>query len=104
MACKYSVQLGGVGLIFILECLSSAGELVDLTDATSVEMIFRPPAGNHFTRTAQISTPGTLGQIKYITEVGDLTQKGRWEYQGHVVWPGKDLKTSVATFEVLGNI
>lgn len=98
-----NVQKDDIGTIVELT-LQENGTAVDLSSATTLQIIFRKTDGTTVTKTASFSTDGTDGKIRYQSVAGDFNVAGPWRVQARVVMGGKDLKSSVAEFSVLENL
>jgi hypothetical protein len=72
------------------------GEVVDISSATSIEMILKKPDQTTVTKTAVFSTNGTDG--------GDLDQSGNYKIQGKVEIAGSTFYSNISTFKVYCNI
>jgi len=77
---------------------------VDLSGASTIEMIFKKPDGNVLTKTAVLYGDGTDGVIVYTTVEGDLNVAGKWAIQVYVVIGSSSWKTNIAMFRVYENI
>lgn len=82
------------------ECLTIP---LDGTAVTDVDLIFQPPEGPSFVRTAQIITANPL-LVQYVWVSGDLRTFGRWQVQPHLIEPTRDYRGRVASFLVLPNL
>lgn len=97
-------QLNDVGIVFELTVKDEGAFVVDLSSATTIELIFRDPDGTSVTQTATFTTDGSDGKIQYTTLAGDLDVVGLWSWQGHVVIGTSDWRTSSNEFRVLPNL
>jgi hypothetical protein len=80
------------------------GEVVDISSATSIEMILKKPDQTTVTKTAVFSTNGTDGQMAYTVVSGDLDQSGNYKIQGKVEIAGSTFYSNISTFKVYCNI
>jgi hypothetical protein len=103
MAETTSPHVGDVGTIFE-GTFYDGGVIVDISAATTKEILFRKPDGTVVTKTGTFSTDGTDGKLRYTTIAGDLDQAGDWRVQGYIVTPTGSWKSSVETFTVLANL
>lgn len=87
MSAQY-IQAGAVGLAITLTVLDQSGAAVDLTGATTVQVILRPPQGFALTKTGSVVAPSTGGQVRYITEAGVIGTPGKWKAQAFVALSG----------------
>lgn len=77
---------------------------INLSEASTLQMIFEKPSGSTLTKTATLYSDGTDGKMKYATVAGDLDETGAWRVQAYIAletWQGK---TDVHTFEVHTNL
>lgn len=111
MACKDEVHLNDIGTIFratINDCdetLDPAAQVVlDISSATTTELIFEKPSGATLTKTATFTTDGTDGQIEYATISGDLDEIGTWRIQAYIVLPSGSWRSDIGCFTVHENL
>jgi len=83
--------------------------VVDVSGATLKEIIFQKPDANgtpgaFVTQTAQFTTDGIDGKIRYITIANDLDVIGVWKWQAKVVLGAGTWKTDILEFEVHENL
>jgi hypothetical protein len=96
-----SVKLGDIGTVFELE-IQDCGKTLDISSASSQEIIFVKPNGAEVSHTSQFSTDGTNGKIQYITISGDIDKVGTWGIKGKVTLsaPAGEWTSTTATFDV----
>ena len=99
-----NVHIGDVGTIFRLTIKDQDGTVVDISSATTQEIIFQKPDGTSFTKTSVFTSDGTNGQTKYISVDGDLNVKGLWHIQAHVIISAGEWHSSIKHFKVKPNI
>ena len=99
----FFVQQGAVGTTLQLELLDD-GAVVDVSSATTKEIILEKPDGSTVTKTAAFVTDGTDGKIKYTTIAGDLDQVGRWRIQGRIISSSGNWPSEAGTFRVKANL
>lgn len=87
----------GVEIDFLI---TENGGTVDISSATTKEIVFISPSGARSTKTADFVTDGLNGKIKYVTIAGDFTEVGNWGAQAHVVLASGEYRTSIDTFAV----
>ena len=79
-------------------------QAVDISDATTIEVVFLTPAGVARPRVASFVTDGADGLIRYICAAGDLDQVGNhsrpWRFGGYIERPGKKHQTTLTPFVV----
>ena len=84
--------------------LSDCGTLLDVSGATTKQIIFKKPDGTTLTTTASFKTDGTDGIIQYTTTITDLDQSGIWSIQAYIVIGTSQWHTDIQTFRVYGNL
>lgn len=107
------VHLGDVGTIFrvtVTEKVWNASTLcwddsvVDISSATSMEVLFLMPSGTTRIRPAVFTTDGTDGKLQYTSAEGDISEAGGrtkpWFYSAWVERPGKKHTTTEHPFRV----
>ena len=77
---------------------------VDVSTASTKQIIFEKPDNTFLTKTAEFDTDGTDGRIYYKTINGDLDMIGSWKKQGYVVIGVGKWKSNVDDFEVYENL
>ena len=97
------VHLNDVGTAFEVT-IKDGSDAVDVSAATTKEIIFRSPAGVKKVKAASFKTDGTDGIIQYTTVADDLDEEGRWGIQGHIVLSSGDWNTDLDEFLVHRNL
>lgn len=92
-----------VGIQF-MPTISNGTNAIDLSTATTKDLIFKKPGGDILTKGASFYTDGTDGVIYYTSVSGDLSENGRWKMQAHIVTPSSDFKTDIYNFKVSRNL
>lgn len=103
------------GILLSTEIRNERNQPIDLSAATTVEIIFMRPDGSGFIHTAGLGTPdeildsgvlsGADGKVYYVIRDGDLDTEGNWNFQWHVeVEDVSSLYSSVIAFVVLPNL
>ena len=93
-----------VGTRFRAVIKDQNGEIVDVSGANILELIFKAPSGEIKTFNATLVNDGTDGEIECITEAGDINEPGDWQWQARIVIPGDsggDWKSAISRFNVL---
>ena len=94
-------HIGDVGTVVEFTAKDENGATINISAATTLEIIFRKPSQAVVTRTAVFTTDGTDGLFRYVTVAGDFDEAGKWVRQGHVVVPGVfDLRSKTVEFRV----
>lgn len=77
---------------------------VDISIATTREILLKKPSGALLTRTGILVTDGTDGKMKYTTISGDLDEVGVWQIQGHIIIPDGEWHSDIKDFSVFSNL
>ncbi len=77
--------LGNVGTIFRATIKDQDNVIVNVSGATTKEIIFRSPTGVIKTFSAVFTNTGTDGKIQYKTVADDVDEVGTWEWNPRVV-------------------
>lgn len=78
--------------------------VVDISTATTKQILLRKEDGTVLTKTATFKTDGTDGILRYTTLVTDLTPAGHWQLQAYVVLSSGAWKTDWTSFDVWPNL
>lgn len=102
---EQALQVGAVNAAIVVTLVED-GAAVNLSTATSKQLVFRKPRGVVEVKDASFVTDGTDGQLVYFTEEGFLDRPGKYQVQADVVYPGSgyDGPSQVGEFPVLENI
>jgi len=101
---SYDLQVGAVGAVITVTC-TSGGAALDVTGATTLQVVMLSPAGVRNAATAVVVGDGADGVISYTTEAGDIYMPGTWKAQAYAVLAGGDeFYSSVTTFTVGPNL
>ena len=95
------IYVGDVGTLFkvrIINC--DAGEFVDISSATTKEIVFENPLGVVVRKTAIFTTNGEDGWIEYVIMADDLDMSGTWKIQGYIEGIGFKNSSNTSTFTV----
>ena len=99
-----SIYLNDWGTVFEVTLVDELAAAVDVSTATTQEIVFRKPDGTVETKTSTFTNTGTDGKIEYTTVAGDLDVAGRWTIQGHVILPTGDFRSAIGEFHVRENV
>ena len=66
----------------------------NISQFTTLEIIFLPPNGTLKTRTAAFQTDGSDGIIEYTLVANDIDQAGEWQLQVHLANATQDVRSS----------
>ena len=105
---KKEIHLGDIGTVIEVEVktINSSGEevILNVSSATTKQILFTPPKGVKKTKTAEFLTDGTDGILTYTTVADDLDEVGTWDAQPHVVLSSGTWSGSIERFEVYPNL
>ena len=97
------VHLGDVGTLFEVT-IEDNGSVVDISLATTKEIIFKQHNSGLLVVDATFVTDGTNGKLKYSFVSGDCDVAGVWKIQGEVILPGGEWSSDIDEFVVHGNL
>lgn len=97
------VHKNDIGTLFRLE-ITDGGVVVDISSATTKQILLKKPDGTLLTKAANFSSDGTDGKMFYQTVDADLDQTGVWSIQGKVVLTSGTWHTSKHEFKVFENL
>ena len=97
------IHLNDVGTVFEATIMDGTS-VVDISAATTKQLIFRGPNGVSKTKSAVFTTNGTDGKLKYTTVANDLDPVGQWSWQAYVVLAAGAWHSDVAEFIVYENL
>ena len=95
------IYVGDVGTLFkvrIINC--DTGSPVDISAATTKEIVFEDPLGAVARKTATFTTNGEDGWIEYVIMADDLDMSGTWKIQGYIEGIGFKNSSNTSTFTV----
>jgi hypothetical protein len=78
--------------------------VIDVSAASSKQIILKKPSGAMLTKDADFVTDGTDGLLSYVTQSGDLDEIGTWKIQSSVSIGGNVWKSSFKSFKVHRNL
>lgn len=97
------IHLNDVGTSFEIT-LQDDETIVDVSNASVMEIIFKKPSGTVSVKPATHLTDGTDGVIRYISEVDFLNELDEWEIQARVTLPTGNWSTDIQNFVVYENL
>ncbi len=103
MAIVEEVHVGDIGTVFEVTIKDNTS-VVDISSATTMQIIFRKPDGSRLEKTATLTNSGVDGKMEYTSVSGDLDRHGSWKLQGRVVMSGGAWRSSVGNFDVYPNL
>ena len=98
-----TIQKDDIGTNFDLT-FKEAGVAVDISGATTKEIILRAPDATKTTYAGTFISDGTDGQLRYTTVATDIDQDGHWHLQGKIIMPAGTFFSSVEDFYVKPNL
>lgn len=98
------IHVGDVGTAFLATVKDQDSAVVDISTATTKQLIFKKPGGTVVARAATFVTTGADGQMQYVSVADDLDQPGNWQVEGYVVLPAGSWHTDVHRFTVKPNL
>ena len=98
------VHVGDIGTIFRHTVYDQDGDIVDISTADPIKIIFNKPDGSALVKTAELTGDGTDGQMEYTTITADLSVAGEWQNQGKVTISGSVWYTDIQRFLVFANL
>src|SRR5215475_12578876 len=98
-----AIQQGAINASIIVTYINpNTGGVMDLSNASTKNLIFKRPNGQQFTKPAQFVTNGTDGKLKYVTTTADdTTPAGAWRIQADVIKPDYEGRSQVGLYYVL---
>lgn len=100
MACIEEIRLGDVGTTFRGTIYDESDAVLDISSATTKQLLFKKPDGTVVPKTASFFTDGTDGKLQYTSVSGDINAIGRWQLEPYVITPQGEWHGSVAEFLV----
>lgn len=101
------IHVDDIGTVFTAT-VEDSGVVVDISTATEVLFLFKPPRGSVDSRTGVLVGGGTTGLVKYVIVSGDLDVAGTWTVQIKVTFgnesPSRTFYSDLNTFTVAGRL
>lgn len=98
------IHVDDLGTKFIVT-VKDGDSVIDVSGATTKNIIFKKPSGTKVTAAASFETDGTNGVISYITTGTELDEAGTYKIQAHVVLSaGNEFHSDISTFKVYRNL
>lgn len=92
-----------IGVNFLVT-IKDGDNVVNISSATTKQLIFQKPSGSNLTKDATFYTNGTDGILSYVSIDGDLDEVGFWKVQGYIVLGSNEWHTDIADFRVHRNL
>jgi hypothetical protein len=101
-----AIQEGAIKAIIVLTYINpNTGGIMDLSNATTKNLIFKRPNGQLLTKPAEFVTDGTDGKLKYVTVAADdTTPAGAWRVQADVIKPDYQGRSRPGLYFVYRNL
>lgn len=77
------LRVGAIGAA-IRATVRENGSALDVSGASTKQLVFKKPDGTKVTQTATFYTDGTDGVLQYTTVSGDIDQAGSWQCQAYL--------------------
>jgi len=97
------IHVGDVGTQLIMT-VKDDGAIVNISSASTLDVIIKKPDGVNYTKGGQLYTDGTDGKMYYTSVSGDFNSAGNYKLQGRVVLASGTYYTSVSDFKVYCNL
>ena len=99
------LRKNAIGVTLTITFKDDSDSAIDVSSATTKSIYLQDPAGTVNTHTADFTTDGSDGKIKYTTAAtSDLDLCGTWRIQGHVSSSSWNYKSTWDDFVVHGNL
>ena len=97
------IHKGDIGTQFTVT-VPDGTTVVDISTASTKQLIFKKPGGTILTKSTSFVTDGTDGKMQYVSVDGDLSDDGVWKMQGKVIIGGNTFSTDITSFKVYRNL
>ena len=97
------IHKGDIGTQFTVT-VQAGTPVVELSTASTKQLIFKKPGGTILTKSTSFVTDGTDGKMQYVSVDGDLSDDGVWKMQGKVIIGGNTFSTDITSFKVYRNL
>ena len=91
-------------IVTVNDCVSGTATALDVSSASTLELILKSPSGTSSTKIASLNTDGTDGKIKYTSVDGDFNEVGAWRIQAKIIISGGTFRSDVGSFKVYENL
>ena len=97
------IHVDDVGTQFLLTIMDGSAA-VDISSASTNQIIIKKPSGTKMTKSATFSSDGSDGKIYYSSIADDLDETGSYKLQGKVIISDGTFYTDITTFKVHRNL
>lgn len=97
------IQVGDI-VIFTGTVKDENDVVVDISAATTKDLIFQNDKEIVLTKAGSFTNTGTDGKLTYTSVTTDLNRSGLWKWQAFVIGPGYRNHSEVKTFPVRANL
>lgn len=97
------IHVNDVGTNFLVT-VTDGSSAVDISSATTKQLIIKKPSGTKLTKATAFTTDGTDGKMQYSIGSDDLDEAGSYKLQGKVVISDGTFYTDIHTFKVHRNL
>jgi len=98
------IHVDDIGTNFIVTIRDENEAIVDISTATTKNIIFRKPDGIILTKAGSFVTDGTDGKLKYAFQSGDLDTHGQWYAQAFIDFGSTEWYSDIEKFTVYNNL
>jgi len=92
-----------VGTKFLVT-VTDGSSAVNISSASTKQLIIKKPSGTKLTKATSFSTDGTDGKMYYNIAADDLDEAGTYKLQGKVIISDGTFYTDIQTFKVYRNL
>lgn len=97
------IHLDDIGTKFLLT-VKDGSSAVDVSSASTKQIIIKKPTGTTLTKAAAFNSDGTDGKLSYTIISGDLDEVGTYQLQGKVIITDGTFSTDITKFKVHRNL
>lgn len=97
------IRISDYGTI-IYGTISDSSGTIDISSATTKQIILLRPDGTKVQEDATFVTDGTDGRLSYTIQSTDFSLAGIWRVQWYIVMTSGSWKTDIKTFKVYNNL
>ena len=97
------IHQNDIGTKFVVT-VKDGSSVVNISSASTKQIIIKKPGGATLTKSAVFSTDGTDGIIYYSAVSGDLDETGTYKIQGKVIITDGTFYTDIQSFKVHRNL